>query len=182
MDGHLLKVNHLKKRNPSLNLNKDFQLVELPKYQSSSEIRDIIKDENFSEFKRLVPKSVSSEFYNLKRELDRVNESLLVEQVSPIKLGNDTIAVDNDGYLVVVDEDNNTYKYELAKGDDTYKAESIENEGDSYNLMIRVDTLVGTITKGVELTKDKLKHLLRQLGEPTIDIDKEKGSFLKMVQ
>ena len=183
LDGHVLKLNHLKKRNPALNLNKDFQLVELPKYQSSSEIRDIIKDENFSEFKRLVPKSVSSEFYNLKRELDRVNESLLiVEQTTPIKLGNDTVTVDNNGYLIV-DQNDNQYKYKLANGDSTYKAQSFKDEGGSYNLQVIVqETFLGNVTKGIEVTKDKLKELLKQAGNAIVHIDKEAGSFLKLIQ
>jgi cytidyltransferase-like protein len=76
LNNHALQLNYLKKKHPSLDLNKDFKLVEIPKYQSSSDLRNIIRDENFSEFKRLVPQSISSEFYNLKREMDEsLNES-----------------------------------------------------------------------------------------------------------
>lgn len=89
LDNHALQLNYLKRRHPSIDVNKDFKLVELPKYQQSSEIRDIIKDENYSEFKRLVPKSVSSEFYNLKRELDGINESTNMDEI--IKSETDTV-------------------------------------------------------------------------------------------
>ena len=70
LDNHSLQLNYLKRKNPSLDLNKDFKLVEVPKYQSSSELRNIIRDENYNEFKRLVPKSISSEFYNLRKEME----------------------------------------------------------------------------------------------------------------
>lgn len=75
LNKYAIQLGYLKKRDVSLDLNKDFKLVELPKYQASSEIRDIIKDENYSEFKRLVPDSVVSDFYNLKKEMDSLNES-----------------------------------------------------------------------------------------------------------
>lgn len=75
IDRYAIQLNYLKKRHPSIDLNKDFKLIEIPKYQSSSDIRKIIKDQNYAEFKRLVPKSISSDFYNLKKEIDGLNES-----------------------------------------------------------------------------------------------------------
>ena len=77
LNRYAIQLGYLKKRDVSLDLNKDFKLVEIPKYQSSSELRDSIKDENYAEFKRLVPDSVVSDFYNLKKEMDQLNESNL---------------------------------------------------------------------------------------------------------
>tara|TARA_B100000963_G_scaffold349061_1_gene357569 strand:- start:46113 stop:48026 length:1914 start_codon:yes stop_codon:yes gene_type:complete len=75
LNRYAIQLGYLKKRDVSLDLNKDFKLVEIPKFQSSSEIRNIIKDEKYKEFKRLVPDSVVSNFYNLKKEIDQLNES-----------------------------------------------------------------------------------------------------------
>lgn len=75
LDKYAIQLGYLKKRDVSLDLNKDFQLVEIPKYQSGSEIRDLISDENYAEFKRLVPNSIVSDFFNLKNEMKTVNES-----------------------------------------------------------------------------------------------------------
>ena len=61
----------------SLDLNKDFQLVEIPKYQSGAEVRNVIKDENYAEFKNMVPKSIVPDFFNLKNEMNGINESKL---------------------------------------------------------------------------------------------------------
>jgi len=75
LEKYALQLNYLKKRHPSLDINSDFKLVEIPKYQSSSDIRKLIKNQNYAEFKRLVPNSIASDFYNLKKELDSINES-----------------------------------------------------------------------------------------------------------
>lgn len=77
LNRYAIQLGYLKKRDVSLDLNKDFKLVEIPKYQSSSDLRKSIKDENYAEFKRLVPDSVVSDFYNLKKEMDKLNESNL---------------------------------------------------------------------------------------------------------
>lgn len=89
-----LQLNYLKKRKVSIDLNKDFKLVEIPEYQSSSAIRKLIADEDFIRFKELVPKSVASEFFNLKNEIDnlgRLDESMDINEsesfdVSPSEL------------------------------------------------------------------------------------------------
>lgn len=75
LDKYAIQLGYLKKRDVSLDLNKDFQLVEVPKYQSGSEIRDLIKDENYAEFKRLVPNSIVPDFFNLKNEMKAIHES-----------------------------------------------------------------------------------------------------------
>ena len=76
VDKYAIQLSYLKKRDVSLDLNKDFQLVEIPKYQSGSDIRSLIADENYAEFKRLVPDSIVSDFFNLKKEIKGVNESI----------------------------------------------------------------------------------------------------------
>lgn len=75
LDKYAVQLGYLKKRDVSLDLNKEFKLVEIPKYQSGSEIRNLIKDENYAEFKRLVPSSIVSDFYNLKNEITGITES-----------------------------------------------------------------------------------------------------------
>jgi RNA recognition motif-containing protein len=74
-------------------------------------------------------------------------------------------------------------EYKLANGDSTYKAQSFKDEGDSYNLEVIVqETFLGNVTKGVEVTKDEVEELLKQAGSAIVHIDKETGSFLKLVQ
>ena len=76
IDKYAIQLGYLKKKDTALDLNKDFQLVEIPRYQSGSEIRNAIKDENYSEFKRLVPSSIIPDFFNLKNEMHQLKESV----------------------------------------------------------------------------------------------------------
>lgn len=77
LDKYAIQLGYLKKKDVSLDLNKDFQLVEIPKYQSGAEVRNVIKDENYAEFKNMVPKSIVPDFFNLKNEMNGINESEL---------------------------------------------------------------------------------------------------------
>ncbi len=92
LDKYAVQLNYLKKKDVSLDLNKDFKLVEIPRYKSGSEIRDLIKDENYAEFKRLVPNSIVPDFFNLKNEIKGLNESKneIAEDVSQINKINES--------------------------------------------------------------------------------------------
>ncbi len=99
LDKYSIQLGYLKKKDVSLDLNKDFQLVEIPKYQSGSEIRDSIKDENYAEFKRMVPKSIIPDFFNLKNEINTIRESKLedielITDINKINESNESISKD----------------------------------------------------------------------------------------
>ena len=66
---YALQFDYIKKRDIPLRISKDFKLVELPSFVKSDEIIDIIKSSNYEEFKKLTPSSISSEFFNLQKEL-----------------------------------------------------------------------------------------------------------------
>lgn len=88
VDKYAIQLSYLKKRDVSLDLNKDFQLVEIPKYQSGSDIRQLIADENYAEFKRLVPDSITPDFFNLKKEIKGINESIDNKNESDLEINN----------------------------------------------------------------------------------------------
>jgi cytidyltransferase-like protein len=68
---HLLEYEYIKNRNVPLRVSEDFKLIQLPNYLDSQRVRDSIQSGDFNSFKDMVPKSIKSEFFNLKKELDR---------------------------------------------------------------------------------------------------------------
>lgn len=82
---YALQLDYIKKKNIPLRFMNDFKLIELPKYVTSAEILKTLEDSDFKEFKKKVPKSIASEFYNLKNELSRttpINESVSIKPVT----------------------------------------------------------------------------------------------------
>lgn len=76
-----VQLDYIKKRNIPLRVSSNLQLIELPVFVRSEDVLDSIKSSDFAEFKKLVPTSVASEFFNLQKELvGQTNE-----QVDPIK-------------------------------------------------------------------------------------------------
>lgn len=71
---HALQLDYIKKKKVHLRLSSDFKMVELPSFTTSEEVLSLIKDSDFLEFKKKVPTSVASEFFNLQKELS-ANES-----------------------------------------------------------------------------------------------------------
>lgn len=75
---YALQFDYIKKRDIPLRISKDFRLIELPSYIKSEEVIELIKGSKFNEFKKVTPVSISSEFFNLQKELEntlKVNES-----------------------------------------------------------------------------------------------------------
>jgi len=73
---YLLQMDYIKKKNIPLRLDGEFKLVQLPVFVKSDDVLNAIKTSNFSEFKKLVPNSIASDFFNLQKELEnKVNES-----------------------------------------------------------------------------------------------------------
>ena len=73
---HALQMDYIKKRNVPLRLSSDFKMVELPSFVKSEEILAAIKESDFAKFKKNVPDSIASEFFNLQKELEStVNET-----------------------------------------------------------------------------------------------------------
>jgi hypothetical protein len=66
---YAIQLDYIKRRDIPLRISKEFKIVELPSYIKSEEVFNSIKDSNFAEFKRLVPDSIESEFFNLQKEL-----------------------------------------------------------------------------------------------------------------
>jgi hypothetical protein len=64
-----LQLDYIKKRNIPIRLSSNLKLTELPVYVRSEDVIAAIKSSDFAEFKKLVPISVASEFFNLQKEL-----------------------------------------------------------------------------------------------------------------
>ena len=76
LNEYLLHLDYLKKKRIPIRLSPEFKLVELPSFVKSEEVIKTIKNSDFLEFKKLVPRSVASHFFNLQKELNsQVNES-----------------------------------------------------------------------------------------------------------
>lgn len=72
-----LQLDYIKKRNIPLRVSSKLKLTELPVFVRSEDVLAAIKSSDFAEFKKLVPLSISSEFFNLQKELtDKVDESV----------------------------------------------------------------------------------------------------------
>lgn len=71
---YVLQLDHVKKKNIPLRISNEFKLVEIPKYHKSEDILSAISDGDYNLFKSLVPKSISSEFFNLQKELEFFNK------------------------------------------------------------------------------------------------------------
>jgi len=70
INDYALQFEYIKKKNNLFRIDDDFKLIKLDSSLNSSEILDIIDKEQYSEFKKLVPKSIYSEFFNLCKELE----------------------------------------------------------------------------------------------------------------
>jgi cytidyltransferase-like protein len=79
---YALQLDYIKRKKIPFRLSSDFKLVELPSFTKSEEIIKLIKDSNFLEFKKIVPASIASEFFNLQKELEtKLNESINIRSV-----------------------------------------------------------------------------------------------------
>jgi hypothetical protein len=63
INDYALQFEYIKKKNNLFRIDDDFKLIKLDSSLNSSEILDIIDKEQYSEFKKLVPKSIYSEFF-----------------------------------------------------------------------------------------------------------------------
>lgn len=83
---YALQLEYIKRKSIPLRLSTDFKLVQLPVYLDSKTVIESIKTGNFVEFKKLVPSSIISEFFNLQQELEnfgmKVSESKVNESES----------------------------------------------------------------------------------------------------
>ena len=69
---YAIQLDYIKKRDIPLRISKEFKLVELPSFVKSEEIIDLIKNSEFEAFKKLTPNCVSSEFFNLQKEVGKI--------------------------------------------------------------------------------------------------------------
>lgn len=72
---HAVQLDHAKKRRVPLRLSSNMKIVEIPSFVKSEEVISTIERSSFDEFKKLVPNSISSEFFNLQRELTAAKDS-----------------------------------------------------------------------------------------------------------
>lgn len=102
---YLLQLDYIKKKNIPLRLANEFKIVQLPIFVKSNDVINAIKSSDFSQYKKLVPNSIESEFYNLQKELDfKKNESEsisenielnpMLENWSPAKIVNPKLKED----------------------------------------------------------------------------------------
>lgn len=69
---YAIQLDYIKKRDIPLRISKEFKLVELPSFVKSEEIIDMIKKSEFEAFKKITPNCVSSEFFNLQKEVGKI--------------------------------------------------------------------------------------------------------------
>jgi cytidyltransferase-like protein len=67
---YVLQLDHIKKKNVPIRLANEFKLIEIPSYHQSEDILMFIEKSDYASFKKVVPKSISSEFFNLQKELE----------------------------------------------------------------------------------------------------------------
>jgi cytidyltransferase-like protein len=67
---YVLQLDHIRKKDIPLRISDDFNLIEVPSYQKSEDVVNSIEAGDFNIFKGLVPISISSEFFNLQKELE----------------------------------------------------------------------------------------------------------------
>ena len=72
MKDYAIQMDYIKKRDVPLRISKDFKLVELPSFVKSEEIIDLIKSSDFEQFKKMVPETIVSEFFNLQKEVGKI--------------------------------------------------------------------------------------------------------------
>ena len=70
----VLQMEYIKKRNVPMRLADRFNLVIVPQFLNSNEVRNSILAGDFNSFKEQVPSNISSEFFNLKSELTSTSE------------------------------------------------------------------------------------------------------------
>ena len=112
LEEYAIQLDYIKTRNIPVRLNKEFKLVKIPSYVESKKIIDCIKEENFEEFKKLVPPPVVSHFYNLKKELDSIfktNESTDSNYLEYLINENNAInsQIDDSNLIIESTENNN---------------------------------------------------------------------------
>jgi hypothetical protein len=66
---YAIQLDYIRKRDIPLRISKEFKIVELPSFIKSEEVLDTMKHSNFAEYKKLVPDSIESDFFNLQKEL-----------------------------------------------------------------------------------------------------------------
>jgi len=67
---YALQFEYIKKKNNLFRIDDDFKLIQVNSSEGSEEVIKTIVDENYIEFKKLVPKSIYSEFFNLCKEAE----------------------------------------------------------------------------------------------------------------
>lgn len=67
---YVLQLEYIKKKDIPMRMSDEFKLVEVPNYQSSKDVITMIENADYASFKEAVPAAISSEFFNLQKELD----------------------------------------------------------------------------------------------------------------
>lgn len=97
IEEYAVQLDYIKKKNIPVRLNSNFKLVEVPSYVESEKIVELIQSEDFEEFKKLVPPCITSQFFNLKRELDMIHKLNESDQIEYKQLLLDESIMLNDG-------------------------------------------------------------------------------------
>jgi len=67
---YVLQMDYIKKKDIPLRISDEFKLIEVPSYQKTDDVITSIENGDFNTFKDIVPGAISSEFFNLQKELD----------------------------------------------------------------------------------------------------------------
>lgn len=91
---YAIQLDYIKKRDIPLRISKEFKLVELPSFVKSEEIIDMIKKSEFEAFKKITPNCVSSEFFNLQKEVGKITS--ISEANSDVRFIEPDVNLDED--------------------------------------------------------------------------------------
>lgn len=70
INDYALQLEYIKNKNIPLRISKEFKLVEIPQYYRSKDVISAIDSLDFTAFKKMVPGCISSEFFNLQKEIE----------------------------------------------------------------------------------------------------------------
>lgn len=67
---YVLQLEYIRKKDIPIRMSEEFKLVEIPNFQSSQDVISMIENADYAAFKEAVPAEISSEFFNLQKELE----------------------------------------------------------------------------------------------------------------
>ena len=69
MNDYLLQIDFAKNKRIAYNIGKNFKLIELPMNANCERVLELIRGEKYQSYRDYVPKSIHSEFFNLRSDI-----------------------------------------------------------------------------------------------------------------